>query len=71
MPQVEIFRTNVPNKRVAHKAILDLSKGLPEYKINFDLEDCDKVLRVMGSKVNVKEILKRMKQLGHSCEVIK
>ncbi|MEQ8361873.1 MAG: hypothetical protein RIF39_00795 [Cyclobacteriaceae bacterium] len=70
MPQVEIFKTNVNNKRAAHKAIFLLSQDSPEYEINFDLDDCDNVLRVMGRHVDVQRILKRMKGLGYRCEVI-
>jgi hypothetical protein len=70
MIQVEIFRTNVNNKSAARKATLHLSQYLPEYEVNFDLHDGDKVLRVMGSTINTERVLKSMKQLGYECEII-
>ncbi|SHJ11532.1 hypothetical protein [Pseudozobellia thermophila] len=43
---VEIFKTNVGNQQLASKIVADLNQLYPEYRINFDLEDCDKVLRI-------------------------
>jgi len=43
---VEIFKTNVNNRQLANIIIADLNQLYPEYHINFDLEDCDKVLRI-------------------------
>ncbi len=43
---VEIFKTNVGNQQLANKIITDLNQLYPEYHINFDLEDCDKILRI-------------------------
>lgn len=70
MPHVEIFKTNVKNKRAAREIAFHLSHNLPECEINFDLDDCDNILRVMGSTINVPEVLKSMKLMGYNCEVI-
>tara|TARA_R110002050_G_scaffold34230_1_gene86574 strand:+ start:14085 stop:14333 length:249 start_codon:yes stop_codon:yes gene_type:complete len=43
---VEIFKTNVNNQRLASMIISDLNQLYPEYRINFDLEDCDNILRI-------------------------
>tara|TARA_A100000171_G_C2045362_1_gene102509 strand:+ start:318 stop:569 length:252 start_codon:yes stop_codon:yes gene_type:complete len=43
---VEIFRTNVGGQQLANKVISGLNQIYPDYHINFDLEDCDKVLRI-------------------------
>ncbi|MGM8362258.1 hypothetical protein ACSV4D_10120 [Flavobacterium sp. ARAG 55.4] len=43
---VEIFKTNVTHNQLANKIVADLKHLYPEYRINFDLEDCDKVLRI-------------------------
>lgn len=45
---VEIFKTNVSNQQLANKIISDLNQLYPEYRFNFDLEDCDRILRVEG-----------------------
>lgn len=70
MSQVEIFKTNVNNKRAALKVAFHLSQALPDYEINFDLEDCDKVLRIKGKWIDVTEVLKNMQQQGYQCELI-
>lgn len=43
---IEIFKTNVNNPQLANKIIAELNQLYPEYRINFDLEDCDNVLRI-------------------------
>lgn len=45
---VEIFKTNVMKEKLAKKIIADLQQLYPDYCINFDLEDADKVLRIEG-----------------------
>ena len=43
---IEIFKTNVNNRQSANKIVYELNQLYPKYRINFDLEDRDKVLRV-------------------------
>ena len=43
---VEVFKTNVSNQHLANRIITDLNQLYPNYRINFDLEDCDKILRI-------------------------
>lgn len=43
---VEIFKTNVNSEPSANEIVYGLNKLYPDCLINFDLEDCDKVLRV-------------------------
>lgn len=43
---VEVFKTNVNSHDHALEIVHALQKVLPFAKINFDLEDCDKILRV-------------------------
>jgi tRNA G26 N,N-dimethylase Trm1 len=67
----EIFKTNVQNKTQA-KRILNLLKGMfAEAKINFDLNDCDKILRVEGIKKSyLKIIVNDLNKLGFTCEIL-
>lgn len=46
MPEVEVFRTNVPNRRTAAELLRCLRARFPTWRITFDLSDCDRVLRV-------------------------
>jgi len=47
-----------------------LSEAFPSFKINFDLSDCDKVLRVEGEDVTAQRIMILVKQQGFTCEVL-
>jgi len=43
---IEIFKTNVVNRPAAAKLVKCLEALLLHAKVNFDLEDCDHILRV-------------------------
>jgi hypothetical protein len=63
---VEIFRTNVVKENVAEQLISMLHAHLPDHHFNFDLEDCDRILRVetLLKPVKVSAILKLMISKG-------
>ena len=67
---VEIFKTNVKKKRRSEKVVSLLSMKYPDLKINFDLEDCDKILRIEGESFCPTRITKKMNKLGHKCLVL-
>ena len=56
MTMVEIFKTNVTQTDEAKRLIQRIEKHFPNYKTNFDLSDCDKILRVQGGNILVKEL---------------
>lgn len=47
-----------------------LSEAFPSSKINFDLSDRDKVLRVEGDIIEVVPIIMLVKEYGFTCEVL-
>ena len=53
MRAVEVFKTNVLNKRAAKAIMEEIGLHQPQYKCNFDLEDCDKVLRIENASGRV------------------
>lgn len=53
MGAVEVFKTNVVHKRVAKAIMEEIGMHQPEYRCNFDLDDCDKVLRIESAGDNV------------------
>lgn len=68
---VEVFKTNVTDAEVANKIISDLSFHLPESRINFDLTDCDHILRVESSGIiHPQSITDHMIRWGYFCEVL-
>jgi len=65
---VEVFKTNVKKAGEARRVISELLHHFPDKKINFDLKDCDKVLRVEGEDIincRIKDILS---ENGFMCE---
>jgi hypothetical protein len=68
---VEVFKTNVRNK-IQAKQIADLLRlAFSDARINFDLGDCDKILRVEGiNESNSPVIVADLNRLGFQCEVL-
>ncbi len=64
---VEIFKTNVRKKADAIYIINFLKNLFPDYKINFDLEDCDKILRVEAVKIDSINIVESLNYMGFLC----
>ena len=67
---VEVFKTNVRHKRQARKLLDILSAQFPLFNINFDLEDCDKILRVEGENIPQDKIVKLVSENGYQCDVL-
>jgi hypothetical protein len=66
---VEVFKTSVAEPVQAEVILATLINSFPNIKTNFDLDDCDRVLRVEGEFVAT-EIIRLLKTKGHSCEVL-
>ena len=67
---VEVFKTNVQRKTQSKMLLCILSETFPSFKINFDLSDCDKVLRVEGNNIETLPIMILVKEHGFQCEVL-
>jgi len=61
---VLVFKTNVQKKSHAKKIIKILSGQLPAYNITFDLQDCDRILRVEGNIINQTNMIKQVSAQG-------
>lgn len=72
MKVVEVFKTNIKNPDTAQLIIEKLKELLPGTKINFDLEDCDCILRVESvcSEIDVNEIMRCVRELNFEIEVL-
>lgn len=66
---VEVFVTNVQRVAAAEKIRALLLRNFPDSKINFDLEDCDKVLRVEG-EFHPGKIMMLVNENGFQCQVM-
>lgn len=67
---VEVFKTNVRSSREAKLIIQKLAEEFPEHKINFDLSDCDKILRIQGNSIRERKIISIVTSLKYNCEVL-
>lgn len=67
---VEVFKTNVQKKSQSKMLLSVLSELFPSFKINFDLSDSDKVLRVEGDNLEALRIMVLVKEYGFTCEVL-
>ncbi|WP_431244154.1 hypothetical protein ACQ9BO_07195 [Flavobacterium sp. P21] len=64
---VEVFKTNVQKEADKNYVIAVIQTQFPDYKINFDLEDCDKILRVEGVDIEFDNIIDYVNCLGYTC----
>ena len=69
-PMIEVFKTNVPDQNIAQQLLALFDEQLPQYRINFDLEDCDRILRVESERVNEGAIVALLQANGFLCEVL-
>lgn len=67
---VEVFKTNVEEHAAADRLLCLLQQHFPHSRINFDLEDCDKILRIEGGHFIVPEIMTLLGEHGFSCHVL-
>jgi hypothetical protein len=68
--QIEIFKTNVSNETVALELITALANQHENVRFNFDLDDCDRILRAEGTELKLKDIQDQITLAGFSCELI-
>lgn len=67
---VEVFKTNVQYKETADKIVSELLQAFPGSIINFDLGDCDKILRVENEKDIFSNIIEILNVKGFMCEAL-
>ena len=67
---VEVFKTNVRAKGQARQLIEILSRHFPACKINFDLHDRDKILRIEGDHFLVESVRMIVEENGCACEIL-
>jgi hypothetical protein len=67
---VEVFKTNVEKKAQSKMLLCILCEAFPSLKINFDLSDRDKVLRVEGDNMETLPIMILVKENGFYCEIL-
>ncbi len=66
---VEVFKTNIKNRKEAEKIRKLLLAQHPKCRINFDLEDCDRILRVEGVSCPEK-IIAMVNEYRYECKAL-
>lgn len=49
--RIEIFKTDITDKRHAQVLVDEIQQAFPGYKANFDLWDCDNILRIKSTTI--------------------
>lgn len=67
---VEIFKTNVQDEQHADLLIISLQQAIPDFLINFDLEDRDRILRISGNRDVSGMVISFLRREGVECKLL-
>jgi hypothetical protein len=67
---IEVFKTNVKTKAQANKITKLLKANFGYEQVNFDLEDCDKILRIEAPNVLSHCVIGVLKYENFECEIL-
>lgn len=72
MKLIEVFKTNVQDKRQTGIVLRMLQRQFPAYNANFDLDDCDNILRLETREpvIQHQHVINLLQQLGYKAEVL-
>ena len=68
---VEVFKTNVTSNHQARVIVALVQARFEGYKVNFDLEDCDHILRIESIRIiETDPLIDLLKDIGVKAEVL-
>lgn len=67
---VEVCKTNVEEEALAKQLRLTLLVHFPHCKIDFDLQDCDNILRVEGKQIVPGKIIEVINVHCYRCQAL-
>ncbi|MEO6177475.1 MAG: hypothetical protein ABIP27_20145 [Flavobacterium circumlabens] len=67
---IEVFKTDVQETEQSKMIVMNLLEHFPDSVINFDLEDCDKILRIHAVSISNRTIIALLNSYGYHCEVL-
>jgi hypothetical protein len=67
---IEVFKTNIDEDSDTNAITQRLLEQFPLSKINFDLEDCDKILRIESSFIDVKKVILLLNESKFQCVLL-
>ncbi len=66
--EILILKSNIENDNDFKKIRNELFNSFEIHECTIDLYDSDKVLRVVGEKLNIENVIGKIKDMGYSCE---
>ena len=70
IPMIEVFKTNIKKDAEAKRLIRLLLQHFPGNKVNIDLHDCDKILRIEGRNFLPAKVMMLVKENGFMCSLL-
>ncbi|MBC7937052.1 MAG: hypothetical protein H7Y86_17015 [Rhizobacter sp.] len=71
MKTIEVFKTNITQASIANDVVESLLEILPQCKINFDLHDCDNILRIESVEMlNTEDVKVHLEKIGFRAELL-
>ncbi len=67
---IEVFKTDVASVAQSDLIVQELLYHYPGASINFDLDDCDRILRVCGENVSCHTIIDVVRRSGYHAEIL-
>ena len=67
---IEVFKTNIQDISQADKLITLLLDHFPGSRVNVDLHDCDKVLRIEGRNFLPSTVMRLVEQNSFMCAML-
>ena len=68
---VEVFKTDIRDKKHALLSIETIKSSVPNYKVNVDLDDCDKVLRIQSAEaIEVDSVISMLRKVSCNASVL-
>lgn len=67
---VIIYRTNINNRSQFQAVTRLLSNLFQDLRINIDLEDSEKVLRLEGKEILSDKVINSLEKIGFECQVM-
>lgn len=69
---VEVFKTNVSNREIANRLIDEIQNRYSSYQATFDLDDCDRILRITcnTSEVHPNHLIELLRTRGYHAEIL-
>lgn len=64
---IKVFKTNIDSLIQADLVKNSLLMKFPDFTIHFDLEDCDRILRIEGSYYTAEDISSCLEKHGFNC----